>query len=51
MACDQRLADGSYLSHVYPSERDWGHNTNGIAMRSKLAVSSAIPPSEEESPL
>jgi hypothetical protein len=33
MACEQRLPDGSYLSHVYPSERDWRHKTNGIAVR------------------
>lgn len=33
MACEQRLSDGSYLSHVYPSERDWRHKTNGIPVR------------------
>jgi hypothetical protein len=33
MDCEQRLPDGSYLSHVYPSERDWRHKTNGIALR------------------
>jgi hypothetical protein len=33
MDCDQPLADGSYLSHVYPTERDWRHKTNGIAVR------------------
>jgi hypothetical protein len=33
MACEKRLPDGSYLSHVYPSERDWRHKTNGIALR------------------
>ena len=33
MACEQRLADGSYLSHVYPSERDWRHKTNGLPVR------------------
>ena len=33
MASEQRLPDGSYLSHVYPSERDWRHKTNGIALR------------------
>jgi hypothetical protein len=33
MACEQPLADGSYLSHVYPSERDWRHKTNGITLR------------------
>ncbi len=33
MARERPLADGSYLSHVYPSERDWRHKTNGIAVR------------------
>ena len=30
MACEQRLPDGSYMSHVYTSKRDWRHKTNGI---------------------
>ena len=33
MACEKRLPDGSYLSHVYPSERDWRHKTNGKPLR------------------
>jgi Insertion element 4 transposase N-terminal/Transposase DDE domain len=33
MACEERLPDGSYLSHVYPSEKDWRHKTNGMALR------------------
>lgn len=33
MACESRFADGSYLSHVYPSEKDWRRKTNGIALR------------------
>ena len=33
MACEKRLPDGSYLSHVYPSERDWRHNSNGQSLR------------------
>jgi hypothetical protein len=33
MACDKRLPDGSYLSRVYPSQRDWRHKTNGIVLR------------------
>jgi hypothetical protein len=33
MACEKRLPDGSYLSHVYPSERDWRHQTNGTVLR------------------
>ena len=27
MACEKRLSEGSYLNHVYPSERDWRHKT------------------------
>ena len=33
LAAEKRLPDGSYLSHVYASERDWRHKTNGIAVR------------------
>jgi len=33
MACEKRLPDGSYLSRVYPSERDWRRQTNGIVLR------------------
>jgi len=33
MAAEKRLSDGSYLSHVYPSEKDWRHQTNGIVLR------------------
>lgn len=29
----QRLADSSYLSRIYPSERDWRHKTRGIEVR------------------
>lgn len=32
-ACEQRLADGSYLSHIYPSERDRRHRTNATVLR------------------
>jgi hypothetical protein len=27
------LPDGSYLSRIYPSERDWRHKTNGVQVR------------------
>ena len=30
---EQVLADGSYLSRIYPSERDWRKKTNGIQVR------------------
>src|SRR6266576_6967093 len=33
LACEQRLPDGSYLSHIYPSERDWRRKTNGVQVR------------------
>jgi Insertion element 4 transposase N-terminal/Transposase DDE domain len=33
LACEKRLPDGSYLSHIYPSERDWRHKTNGLRVR------------------
>jgi hypothetical protein len=33
MACEKRLPDGSYLSGIYPSERDWQHKTNGVIVR------------------
>jgi hypothetical protein len=33
MACEKRLPDGSYLSHVYPSEKDWRHQSNGVVLR------------------
>lgn len=33
LACDKRLPDGSYLSRIYPSERDWRHKTKGIVVR------------------
>jgi len=33
LACDKRLTDGSYLSRIYPSEKDRKHQTNAIAVR------------------
>jgi hypothetical protein len=33
LACEKRLADGSYLSRIYPSERDRRHNANGVLVR------------------
>jgi hypothetical protein len=33
LTCEKRLSDGSYLSRIYPSERDWRHKTNGIVVR------------------
>jgi hypothetical protein len=33
LGCDRRLPDGSYLSRIYPSERDWRHKTGGIIVR------------------
>jgi hypothetical protein len=33
LACEKRLPDGSYLSRIYPSQRDWRHKTNGVTVR------------------
>jgi hypothetical protein len=33
LACEKRLSDGSYLSQVYPSEKDWRRKTNGVPVR------------------
>ena len=33
LPCERRLPDGSYLSRIYPSERDRRHRTNGIKVR------------------
>jgi Transposase DDE domain len=33
LACEKRLSDGSYLSRIYPSERDCRHKTKGIVVR------------------
>src|SRR5260370_27015526 len=33
LTCEKRLPDGSYLSRIYPSERDWRRKTNGIVVR------------------
>ena len=33
LSCEKRLADGSYLSRIYPSEKDWRHKTNGVTVR------------------
>jgi hypothetical protein len=30
---DDELSDGSYLSHIYPSEKDRRHKTNGVTVR------------------
>jgi hypothetical protein len=33
LICEQRLPDGSYLSAIYPSERDRRHKTGGVKVR------------------
>jgi len=33
LACDRRLADGSYLSRIYAAQRDRRHKTNGVLVR------------------
>jgi hypothetical protein len=32
LRCEKRLPDGSYLSRIYPSERDWRRKTDGIVV-------------------
>ena len=33
LRCEQRLADGSYLSRIYPSTKDRRHRTKGVIVR------------------
>lgn len=33
LPCEKRLADGSYLSRVYPSEKDRRHPSHGVTVR------------------
>lgn len=33
LRCEKALADGSYLSRIYASERDWRHQSQGILVR------------------
>ena len=33
LARENPLPDGSYLSHLYPSEKDWRRKTNGVQVR------------------
>jgi len=33
LPCDERLPDGSYLSHVYPSDKDRRSKANGVKVR------------------
>ena len=33
LVCDRRLPDGSYLSRIYPSQRDRRHGTGGLTVR------------------
>jgi len=33
LSVEKRLPDGSYLSRIYPSERDRRHQTNGVVVR------------------
>jgi hypothetical protein len=33
LACEKRLEDGSYLSPIYPSQRDRRHNKNAVLVR------------------
>jgi hypothetical protein len=33
LPCEKRLGDGSYLSRIYPSQRDRRHKANGVEVR------------------
>ena len=33
LPCEQRLADGSYLSRIYPTTKDQRHGRNGVVVR------------------
>ena len=33
LRCETALVDGSYLSRIYASERDWRHQVNGVRLR------------------
>jgi hypothetical protein len=33
LRCEKQLADGSYLSRIYASERDWRHQAQGVRVR------------------
>ena len=51
LPCEQRLADGSYLSRIYPSLRDRRHDTGAVGVRvirRKLSHFVTIPPSAQE---
>ena len=46
LARETELADGSYLSRIYPSERDWRKKTNGIRVRVIEYTLEGIPDAE-----
>lgn len=43
LPCIKRFEDGSYLSKVYPSIKDFRHNTNGISVRVIEYILEGIP--------
>jgi Transposase DDE domain len=43
---EKELSDGSYLSRIYPSERDWRKKTNGIRVRVIEYVLENVPDAE-----
>jgi len=46
LPCIKRFEDGSYLSKVYPSIKDFRHNTNGISVRVIEYMLEGIPDAE-----
>jgi len=47
LPCERRLADGSYLSRIYPSERDRRHNSNSVVVRVIEYTLAGVPGAED----
>ncbi len=45
---EQRLADGSFLSHFYPSQKDRRHQSGGVAVRVVEYALDAAPATDDE---
>jgi IS4 transposase len=47
LPCEEMLADGSYLSRIYPSSRERRHNTNGVTVRVIEYTLEGVPGAED----
>ena len=47
LPCEQRLADGSYLSRIYPSLRDRRHDTGAVGVRVIEYTLEGVPGAEQ----